>query len=71
MTASGLVERRIDEHDHRVRHARLTPHGRTTLRAAARTHLAGIERHFGAFLSDAEASLLSERFAAMRRSAGH
>ena len=71
MTASGLVERRIDEHDHRVRHARLTPHGRTTLRAAARTHLAGIELHFGAFLTDAEASLLGERFEAMRRSAGH
>jgi DNA-binding MarR family transcriptional regulator len=71
MTASGLVERRTDDHDHRVRHARLTPDGRSTLKAAARTHLAGIERYFGAFLSDAEAAVLSGRFEAMRRSADH
>ena len=69
MARSGLVERRADDHDHRVRFARLTPAGRTVLKAAARTHLDGIQRHFGAFVADAEASMLAARFEAMRRSA--
>lgn len=69
MAGAGLVERRVDEADHRVRHARLTAAGRTTLRAAARTHLAGIERHFGTFLTDDDASALSQRLGAMWRSA--
>lgn len=69
MAAAELVDRRTDDLDHRVRHARLTPAGRTLLRRAAKTHLAGIQRHFGAHLDDAEAALLAERFGAMRRSA--
>jgi DNA-binding MarR family transcriptional regulator len=69
MATAALVERRIDEVDHRVRHARLTPDGRTLLRAAAKTHLAGIQRHFGAHLDDGEAAMLAERFVVMRRSA--
>ena len=69
MSASGLAERRTDEHDHRVRRVRLTPQGRTMLKTAARSHLAGIQRHFGAFLTDGEASALADRFEAMRRSA--
>ncbi len=69
MSDSGLVDRHIDEHDHRIRRVRLTPDGRAMLQTAARTHLAGIERHFGAFLTDGEASTLTERFEGMRRSA--
>jgi DNA-binding MarR family transcriptional regulator len=69
MAESGLVERRADDHDHRVRFARLTPAGRTLLKAAARTHLAGIQRHFGAFVTGDEASMLAARFDAMCRSA--
>jgi DNA-binding MarR family transcriptional regulator len=48
---AGFVARRIDDVDARVRHVSLTPAGRSTLRSAAVTHLAGIERHFTALLA--------------------
>lgn len=51
MLADGLVSRRVDEHDARVRHIALTAAGRARLRAAAVTHLAGIEQHFARFLA--------------------
>lgn len=43
---AGLVSRRADEHDARIRHAAITPQGRAILRRAAPTHLAGIRRWF-------------------------
>ena len=70
MADAGLVDRRVDAADARVRHAALTRQGSAALRAAAATHLAGIQRHFGRFVPDAEAELLRERFEAMRDSAG-
>ena len=69
MTAAGLVERRVDEGDARVRHAAITPDGKARLRAAAVTHLAGIQRHFARFVPDDEAATLRDRFEAMRGSA--
>jgi DNA-binding MarR family transcriptional regulator len=69
MTAAGLVGRRVDPDDARVRHAELTRRGRSQLTAASVTHLAGIQRHFGRHLTDAEAEQLAARLEQMRRSA--
>jgi DNA-binding MarR family transcriptional regulator len=69
MADAGLVERRVDAADARVRHARITRGGEARLRAAAVTHLAGVQRHFGRFLPDREAATLRDRFEAMRGSA--
>jgi DNA-binding MarR family transcriptional regulator len=68
---AGFVARRIDDVDARVRHVSLTPAGRSTLRSAAVTHLAGIERHFTALLAAAdgvdgvEPAMLTRLFDAM------
>lgn len=64
MHAAGLLSRRVDEDDARIRHVGLTPNGRARLRGAAITHLAGIERHFSGVL-DADAALLAARFGEM------
>ena len=69
MADAGLVERRVDEGDARVRHAAITREGKARLRAAAVTHLAGIQRHFARFVPDDEAATLRDRFEAMRGSA--
>ena len=69
MADAGLVERRVDPVDARVRHARISPAGETRLRAAAVTHLAGIQRHFARFVPDDEAATLRDRLEAMRGSA--
>jgi DNA-binding MarR family transcriptional regulator len=69
MTAAGLVERRVDEHDARVRHVELARQGRSQLTAAAVTHLAGIQGHFGRHLTDAEAERWAMQLEQMRRSA--
>lgn len=69
MLGAGLVERRADEDDARIRHVGLTPAGRARLRAAAVTHLEGIERHFAGLLGE-DAARLAERFEAMLASLG-
>ncbi|HZI45665.1 MAG TPA: MarR family winged helix-turn-helix transcriptional regulator [Ilumatobacter sp.] len=69
MAAAGLVQRRVDAVDARVRHAEITREGDARLRAAAITHLAGIQRHFGRFVPDDEAVTLRDRFEAIRGSA--
>lgn len=56
MVDVGLLERRRDERDSRVIHARLTDPGRALQRRAAVTHLQGVETHFGRFLDDDLAS---------------
>jgi DNA-binding MarR family transcriptional regulator len=68
MADAGLVERRVDPVDARVRHARITRDGEVRLRAAAVTHLAGIQRHFARFVPDDAAVVLREQFEAMRGS---
>jgi DNA-binding MarR family transcriptional regulator len=60
MEAAGLVERRPGERDQRERIAVLRPAGRRRLRAAAPTHLAGIERRFTGELGREAAAV--ERF---------
>ena len=69
MSAAGLVERRVDAADARVRHATITRHGRSQLTAAAATHLAGIERYFGSHLTEAQANEWTALLERMRRSA--
>ena len=70
MADAGLVDRRVDADDARVRHAALTSEGKAGLRAAAATHLEGIQRYFGRFVPDADADVLRDRFGAMRDAAG-
>lgn len=64
MVAAGLVDRRTDATDARIRHIALTSAGRGRLRAAAVTHLDGIERRFGAFVGP-DAARLAAQFEAM------
>lgn len=64
MVTAGLLTRRVDEADARIRHVGLTPAGRTRLREAAITHLAGIERHFAAVVGT-DAGRLAGQFDAM------
>ena len=68
MAAAGYVERRVDTDDARIRHAHLTESGSTLLRAAAATHLAGIERHFASLLGGTRPADLLTLFEAMRSS---
>lgn len=60
MLASGLLSRRVDEHDARIRHVGLTAVGRARLREAAITHLAGIERHFASVIGADAARLAGQ-----------
>ena len=55
LVRAGLVERVPNPDDGRSAFARITTAGRSRLRAAAPTYLAGIERHFTGHLSAAEA----------------
>jgi DNA-binding MarR family transcriptional regulator len=71
MCADGLVDRRVDDRDKRVRHAVLTKSGSAMLRRAAVTHLAGIQRYFGAALTDRQATELLVLFSGMHRPAGN
>ncbi len=63
LVASGLIERVSCESDARVSYAQLTDAGYEKLRAAGRTHIAGIQRlfleHFNEDEIDTLASLLS------------
>jgi DNA-binding MarR family transcriptional regulator len=55
LVRAGLVARETNPDDRRSAYAVLTDAGRRRLRAAAPTYLAGIERHFTARMSAAEA----------------
>jgi len=55
LVRAGLVEREPNPRDGRSAYARITPDGRTRLRTAAPTYLAGIERHFTGRMTAAEA----------------
>ena len=70
MVAAGLVDRRTDAADARIRHIALTPAGRGRLRAAAVTHLDGIERRFTGFLGP-DAARLAGQFETMLSSLHH
>lgn len=70
MLVAGLIERRIDDRDARVRHVSLSSAGQARLRAAAVTHLDGIQRLFVAFLPAGEAACLADTFERMVTSMG-
>jgi len=57
---AGYVERAECETDARVSYARLTDEGLDKLRAAARTHLAGVERVYLERFSEEERATLAE-----------
>jgi DNA-binding MarR family transcriptional regulator len=56
---AGLVRRERNPDDGRSLLAVVTDEGRTRLRAAAPTYLAGIEHHFGTHLGDGEARAIA------------
>jgi DNA-binding MarR family transcriptional regulator len=60
LVASGMVERSSCPTDARGAEAALTPVGLARLREAARTHVAGIERHFLAPLNAADLPALEQ-----------
>ena len=62
LEAAGLVERQPDPADGRGVIVKLTRAGRASLRAAAKVHMAGIDREFGQRLSDDEAAVLATVF---------
>ena len=57
---AGYVERVACKEDLRVSYAQLTPAGRTKLRAAGKTHVAGIHRLFLDHFGDDERAALAE-----------
>jgi len=57
---SGFVERVACKEDLRVSYAQLTPAGRTKLRAAGKTHVAGIHRLYLDHFDDDERAVLGE-----------
>ncbi len=59
MVAAGLVRREPSADDRRGSYAVLSEAGRRRLRAAAPTHLRGIEEHFTSHLTDAEVQALT------------
>lgn len=59
LVRAGLVEREANPDDKRSAFARLTAAGRSRLRAAAPTYLAGIERHFTGRMTRTEAQTVA------------
>jgi len=60
MEAAGTVERSAAPGDRRTVRAAITEHGREELRKAWPVHRRGIEQHFGANLTLAEAEMLRD-----------
>jgi DNA-binding MarR family transcriptional regulator len=63
----GLVERRPDAADTRAKNAWLTPEGLELLRAAQKTHFAGVERLFFDRLAHPDVETLARVFEPFRR----
>ena len=70
LVADGLVERSACSHDARGAEAVLTPAGLERLRAAASTHLRGIDRYFVSALGAAELHALERTMEAVSRRVG-
>jgi DNA-binding MarR family transcriptional regulator len=62
LEARGLVERRPDPHDTRAKNAWVTPAGVDLLRAALKTHFAGVERLFFDRISEQDVETLARVF---------
>jgi DNA-binding MarR family transcriptional regulator len=69
MVAAGLLERESDPSDRRGTIVALTNDGRNALRRAAPVHLAGIQEHFGAHITAAEARTLAAMMNRLRAAA--
>jgi DNA-binding MarR family transcriptional regulator len=59
MVQAGIVTREANPADKRSSFATLTDEGRARFRVAAPVHVAGIEKHFSAYMTDAEAGLIA------------
>lgn len=71
MTAAGLVLREANPDDRRSAYAVLTTKGRTLLKQAAPTYLAGIDEQFGDAMTIAELTTIKEALdKVIRRAAG-
>lgn len=66
LAAAGQVERLQGASDRRVQWARLTPLGREAIETATATHLADLEAHFAAEMSEAEMRTVVEVFDRLR-----
>ena len=62
MERVDLVERASCDADRRVVYARLTVKGKSLLRKARPIHVAGVEEHFSAHLTDTEARAIRNAF---------
>jgi DNA-binding MarR family transcriptional regulator len=71
MAKAGLVERRVGEPDARVRLALLTASGRAKFKRAAVTHVAGVQRYFGAHLTGDTANRMADLFERVTEDARH
>ena len=69
MDSAGLVRREADPADARSRWAVLTDQGMRQLRAAAGTHLDGVERYFTSLVTDRQATDLATLFAQVAEAA--
>jgi DNA-binding MarR family transcriptional regulator len=67
---AGLVRRERNPDDGRSLLAVVTDEGRSRLRAAAPTYLAGVERYFGAHLDDDEAGAIGTALGRVVEAAG-
>jgi DNA-binding MarR family transcriptional regulator len=67
MAQAGLVERKPCDTDRRGTWVVLTEHGTAVLKDAAPLHLAGVQRHFGANLTDQEAETLARALGKVSR----
>ena len=63
----GLVERRADTADTRAKNAWLTPQGLALLRAAQKTHFAGVEQLFFDRVTEQDVETLARVFQPFRR----
>ena len=70
LVLDGLVARSACETDARGAEAVLTPAGLARLRAASRTHLEGIERHFLEVLDEADLPVIQRAMTALADRAG-
>lgn len=69
LVRAGLVTREPNPDDRRSAYATLTAAGRSRLRAAAPTYLAGIERHFASHLTRTEAATVAAALEKVLRAA--
>lgn len=63
----SILQRIPDPDDRRAIRIKLTDHGETVFRAAAKVHVAGIEEHFTRHLTEDEARVIAETLERIRQ----